>query len=41
MGDLKLEELAIETVDCLVFGERNGLQIKLVTDYEGQLTMNE
>ena len=41
MGDLELEELAIETTDRLEFEERNGLQTKLVADYECQLTINE
>ena len=41
MSDLKLEELAIETADRLEFKERNGLQTKLIADYEGQSTINE
>ena len=41
IGDLELEELAIKTADRLEFRERNRLQTKLVTDYEGQPTINE
>ena len=41
MSDLELEELTIETVNCLEFKERNRLQIKLITDYRCQLTINK
>ena len=41
MSDLELEELAIKTANCLKFRERNGLQIKLITDYKCQLTIDE
>ena len=32
MSDLKLKELVIKTANCLKLKERNGLQIKLITD---------
>ena len=41
MSNLKLEELIIETVNCLKYKERNRLQIKLVADYKCQSTINE
>ena len=41
MGDLKLKELAIETVNHFEFEERNGLQTELVADHECQPTIDE
>ena len=41
MSNLKLEELTIETMNYLKFKERNRLQIKLITDYRCQLTINK
>ena len=41
MSDLELEELVIKTANHLEFKERNRFQIKLITDYKCQLTIDE
>ena len=41
VSDLELKQLIIEVTYWLKLEERDRFQIKLITDYKSQLTMNE